>query len=277
MGMYDHFLGEQFKIFYQPVFYVDSTISEMGYIHGACRFFNKKSTLPLQTLSYKYPDSFLVICQYSQKSSDSYGESNFLLILDKKINKVGWMEDNLDIFNLNLPVYDNYGYLLNVKSFEDVNNLQKERISLRNSLRDLELQYFPKGEIYAIKNNLNEYKRICDEGRILERKIERKRAFNDRWYLPDPDCEVKKFGSLIDCYKTLIDHEVDEVKFKKFKEYSLKQITSMSGNKNVLKAFDDLSDGLLKWVGSDLKENLKLDELIDSFRETIIQPKNNNI
>lgn len=259
MGMYDHFLGEQFKIFYTPVFMAYGDVSGILHSGGCLGGYNKQSILPLKTLYYKYPLDFLVvkkdICKNSKLTDE---QANFLLVINGKIKKVDWIEDNQDIFELKLPVYDNYGKLVNVKTFQDIEEIKKDKKENWKEIKKMENKYFPEGSIQAIKNDADLYIQICEKEKIQEQKEQIIQKYKNKWYPIDPHSQEMQFGELLYCYKHLLQEGCESVELERFRKYCVEEITQLTKTTNIENKY-------LDWVDTEEFSKKDLLNLVTNF------------
>jgi hypothetical protein len=284
MGMYDYFCGEQFKIFNIPVFYGDNGIGNMG---GLMRSFSKNSNLPLQTMYYKYPDSFIVIDAYFPKSDDTYAESNFLEIKDKKISRVGWIEDHHKSIDFSLPIYDNRGSLLNIRKYEDIEKMRKRREDIIEKNSKLHETVFPEGYFQMLRSN---FERLMNEDRFLTKHIRSLKAdydrlvrirkeemiekireenwkkFSNEWIIDDVFSKERELGAILYCFEKIYSEKDKETEYIKntgqvlfdYKKTYEDFIEKMKERKKLLNP--DLINSYLSWQElspGDQKENVK--------------------
>jgi len=114
MGMYDYLGGEPIKIFYRPIF--DDGSHDPGgkpnirHSGGTLADYTN-GELPLHTMYYKYPDSFIVF--------DFRWGNDLWVIKDGKFKELKSIKD-IKESDLGEAAYDYYGRLTNVKTVEDI-------------------------------------------------------------------------------------------------------------------------------------------------------------
>jgi hypothetical protein len=289
MGMYDYFCGEQFKIFYVPLFYVPvfSGESKFGRMGGLMRSFTNQSDLPLSTMYYKYPESFIVIDVDFPKSDETYAESNFLEIKDKKISRVGWIEDHHQSIDFSLPIYDNRGNLINVKKFEDIEKMRKRRENIIERNFKLKDSVFPEDYFRMLKSNYDrlvnsdkfpvkfirniqtDYDRLVKirkEEMIEKIREENWKKFSEEWIIDDGFNKERELGEMLYCFEKIYEEKDKETEsigqvFFDYKKIYEDFIEQMKEKRELLNP--DLINSYLIW------QELNSDEQKEKIRKMI--------
>lgn len=203
MGMYDYMGGEQIKIFYTPIFNRNKEeISRSSFWHsgGQLRSFGSEDELPLKSLYYCYPKTFMVY-DYRFEYTDVW------IVENGRFKKIVHYESFGDA-RIECPVFDYYGHQIRIQTGSD---FQAMKTDLQNALekeREIERSHFPIGTIQTIKTNLAEFQ--SKEEAYYAELNQHRSIFSTKWYVKPYDMLEREFGGLLDCFLFLRQRKDDE-------------------------------------------------------------------
>ncbi|MFF2531440.1 hypothetical protein ACFVS2_21270 [Brevibacillus sp. NPDC058079] len=193
MGMYDFLGEEQVKIFYLPIFNRNKEKKEEStYWHsgGQLRSFIPGDELPLKTLYYQYPESFMVYDYY-------FDNTDVWIVKDGAFVETVEV-DSLTDEQVNCPVYDYHGNELTISTANDFSDIKVEHRLTLEKMKQVEFSFFQKGAIDAIKNDLAYFQSKEAEYRKSTNAV--REEYSSKWYKKVENQHCIDFGSFLECF-----------------------------------------------------------------------------
>ena len=230
--------------FYKTEYEIDNKKSGVASTCEETRFFHTGDKLPLKTNYYLYPKDFFIY--------DYISNERIIHIVEDETYKGYKCVDECDIDYSNSYVVSANGLeILDIKSKNDLIELQNHWNECKQRYADIKLKYFPNGDVSMFMSNItkyNELKPLCN--RELDAVVE---EFKTIWVKEDEFYIEKRYGVLIEALKNLY--------------WDLKDVLNLSDKEKAFSlslAYEELD--VFLYANKDAKERyLKLFDFVPEF------------
>lgn len=249
MSLYDYLEDKCISCFYGISFYkteyeIDNKKSGVTYVCEGSRFFQTGDKLPLKTNYYLYPKDFYIY--------DYISNEGIIHIIEDEIYKGYKHINECEIDYNNAYIINANGLeILDIKSKNDLIELQNHWNECKQRYTDIKLKYFPNGDAAMFMSNISKYNEL--KPLFIEESDKVIEEFKTIWVKEDEFYIEKRYGVLVEAIKNLY--------------WDLKDDTTMSDKDkafNLSLAYEELDVFLYKY--KDAKEKyLKLFNFVPEF------------
>lgn len=249
MSMHDYLEDKCVTCFYGISFYkteyeIDNKKSGVSYNCEETRFFQIGDKLPLRTNYYLYPKDFYIY--------DYISNEKIIHIVEDETYKGYKCVDECDIDYPNAYIISANGLeILDVRSKDDLIELQNHWNECKQRYADIKLKYFPNGDAAMFMSNMTKYNEL--KPLFIEESDKVIEEFKTIWFKEDELYIEKRYGVLVEALKNLY--------------WDLKDNTYMSDKDkafNLSLAYEELD--VFSYAHKDAKDRyLKLFDFVPEF------------